>query len=179
MRKSGSNRCLLLLFSGLLAGIALVQMQSDARFSEVFSEYVLNQYATLQIDTGRLLGYIGRFRAGQYLLLLCLGGLSGAPAAIGIFLFCVGVCWGNTLSISVLRLGLKGILICVAGLVPQIFFYIPAFGWVSLWVCRGGSNRRKYLFLSLAGALFLFFGILTEVYVNPSLLQQLLGIKIY
>ncbi len=174
MRKLGSGRCLLLLFSGLFVGIGLVQMQKEAQFSGIFSEYFLNQYASLRIDTGKLLGYVGRCRAGQYMLLICLGGLSAASAALGILLFGVGILLGTVLSISALRLGLKGILICAMGVVPQIFFYIPAFGWVFLWVRRGGNSRKKYLFLSLAGALFLLFGILTEVYVNPPLLQQLL-----
>ncbi|MCD8248947.1 MAG: hypothetical protein LUC60_03705 [Lachnospiraceae bacterium] len=174
MRKSVSGRSLLLLFSGLLAGIVLVQIQKEARFSGIFSEYFLNQYASLRIDTGKLLVYTGRCHMGQYLLLVCLGCLSAAQATLCILLFGMGMLLGTVLSISALRLGLEGILICAVGVLPQLFFYIPAFGWVFFWVWRGGRSRRKYLFLSVAGSLFLIFGILAEVYINPPLLQQLL-----
>ncbi|MCC8140794.1 MAG: hypothetical protein LIO67_10955 [Lachnospiraceae bacterium] len=174
MRKYGSARFLFLLFSGLFVGIGLVQIQRETQFSGIFSEYFLSQYASLRIDTGKLLAYVSRCRVGQYMLLVCLGGLTAASAALGVMLFGFGILLGTILSVSALRLSLKGILICAVGVLPQLFFYIPAFGWVFLWIRQGGRSRRKYLYLSLAGALFLFFGILTEVYVNPPLLQRVL-----
>ncbi|MCD8098615.1 MAG: hypothetical protein LUE31_11470 [Lachnospiraceae bacterium] len=151
MRKYGSARFLFLLFSGLFVGIGLVQIQRETQFSGIFSEYFLSQYASLRIDTGKLLAYVSRCRAGQYMLLVCLGGLTAASAALGVMLFGIGILLGTILSVSALRLGLKGILICAVGVLPQLFFYIPAFGWVFLWIRQGGRSRRKYLFLSLAG----------------------------
>ena len=65
--------------------------------------------------------------------------------------------------------------ICVAGLLPQVFFYLPAFGWMILWVICGGNNRKKYLMLGAVGGLFLLFVILTEACVNPAILRQILG----
>lgn len=165
---------LALFFGGLFMGSALVQMQDSSAFYGIFSEYFLNQYASLKINTGRLFQYVGGYRGGQYALLVCCGALSAAPVLVGILLWGLGMSWGTMLSISALRLGFKGVLLCAAGVLPQLFFYLPAFGWVFLWVLKRGNNRKKYFFLSVAGFLFLLFGIGTEVFLNPLILQQIL-----
>lgn len=165
---------LILFFSGILAGVAFVQTQKSSSFAGIFSEYFLNQYASLQIDFKKLFRYVGSCRLGQYALLVCSGTLASAPFLCGGLVFVLGMTWGTVISISTLRLGMKGMLICAAGIVPQIFFYIPAFGWILLWVLKKGCNRKKYLFLATAGLFFLFFGIVAEVYLNPRFLQQIL-----
>ncbi len=165
---------LLFFFCGILAGITVVQMQKSAALAGIFSEYFLNQYANLRIDSGKLLNYVGRYRCGQYFLVICCGVLPMAPAIFAGLVFLLGMAWGTALSISAIRLGLAGILICAAGIFPQLFFYLPAFGWVLLWTMYGGKNRKRYLCLVMAGFLFLLFGIGTEAGVNPLILQQIL-----
>ncbi len=166
--------CLILFFAGILAGILFVQTLSDDSFAGIFSEYFLNQYAALEIDGKKLFRYVGGYRCGQYALLVCCGAVSAAPVLMGLFLFFLGMTWGTMISVSTVRLGLKGVLICVAGVIPQILFYLPAFGWFLLWLWNGSSSRKKYLFFAGAGFFFLLFGIVTEVYLNPLLLQQIL-----
>lgn len=165
---------LVLFFAGLIAGIVFVQFQNDAVFAGIFSEYFLNQYASLKLDYRKLLGYVGGCRCGQYVLLVCCGALSAAPWLFDILLFLLGMIWGTLLSVSTIRLGLKGVLICAVGLIPQLFFYVVAFGWILMWIWRRGSSRKKYLLLSGIGFFFLLFGIVTEVYINPMILQQML-----
>ena len=160
---------------GLLAGIAMIQVQNDSMFSGIFGTYFLNQYASAQIDYVEMIRYIAGYRLGQYMLILGAGVIPAAPFWMGGLLFLLGMFWGSTLSISVLQLGLWGAVICIAGLIPQIFFYFPAFGWVILWVIHGGTNRKKYLLFGITGAFFLVFGILTEACVNPAILRQILG----
>lgn len=165
---------LLLFFGGILAGTLFVQAQKSSAFAGIFSEYFLNQYASLQIDYVKLFRYVGSCRLGQYAFLVCCGSLAGAPLLCGGIVFALGMTWGTVLSISTLRLGFKGVLICAAGVMPQLFFYVPAYGWILLWVLKKGQSRRKYLFLAAAGFFFLFFGIVAEVYLNPEFLQQIL-----
>ena len=165
---------LLLFFAGLIAGIIVVQFQENSIFAGIFSEYFLNQYSCLKIDHERLLRYVGSFRFGQYVFLVCCGALAAAPVILNILICIFGMTIGSVLSVSTVRLGLKGVLICVVGIFPQICFYIPAFGWVLLWVNRRGNNRKKYFLLSASGLFFLVFGILTESYLNPLILQQIL-----
>ncbi|MBR5509431.1 MAG: hypothetical protein IKV59_05205 [Lachnospiraceae bacterium] len=166
--------CMALFFLGILGGILLVQRQDAAVFAGIFSEYFLNQYASLKIDYEKLLEYIGGYRSGQYALFVCCGALNMAPCLLGILVCLLGISWGTMISISVIRLGIKGVLLCVAGIVPQVLFYFAAFGWIFLWVWKRGSNRKKYLFLAAVGFFFLIFGIASEVYINPLILQQLL-----
>lgn len=78
------------------------------------------------------------------------------------------------ISLSTVRLGFKGVLICVFGIVPQLFFYVPAFGWMLMWFWQNGYSRKKYLLLSGIGFFFLFFGMVAEVYLNPMILQHIL-----
>lgn len=165
---------LVLFFCGILAGVVFVQTQKDSAFAGIFSEYFLNQYASLPIDFPKLFRYVGSCRLGQYAILVCCGSMVCAPLICGGIVFALGMTWGTVISISTLRLGLKGVLICAAGVIPQIFFYVPAFGWILLWILKEGSSRRKYLFLAAAGLFFLFFGIVAEVYLNPRFLQQIL-----
>lgn len=161
-------------FLGIFAGIFAVQMQNDTMFAGIFSEYFLNQYASLRIDFKKLLVYIARCRLGQYFVLIACGMFSLAPLVFGILLFVLGMSWGTMVSISILRLGFKGVMICFAGLIPQLFFYLPAFGWIFIWIWQRACNRKKYLFFCVAGFIFLLFGITTEVYLNPTILQQVL-----
>ncbi|MCI8428980.1 MAG: stage II sporulation protein M [Lachnospiraceae bacterium] len=168
------GNCLILFFAGLLAGILFVHTLSDDSFAGIFSEYFLNQYASLEIDSRKLFRYVFGYRCGQYALLVCCGAVSAAPVLLGASLFFLGMTWGTMISVSTVRLGLKGVLICVAGVIPQILFYLPAFGWILLWIWNGGSSRKKYWFFSGAGFFFLLSGIVTEVYLNPLLLQQIL-----
>ena len=117
---------LMFFFCGILAGVAVVQVQNSAALAGIFSEYFLNQYANLRIDSGKLLSYVGRYRCGQYFLAVCCGVLPVAPAVFAGLVFLLGMAWGTALSISAVRLGLAGILICAAGIFPQFFFYLPA-----------------------------------------------------
>lgn len=165
---------LLFFFAGVLAGVLFVQMQNDEAFGGIFSEYFLNQYASLPIDYRKLLRYVGGYRCGQYGMMLCLCALSIAPLLCGGVLFLLGMTWGTMISVSTVRLGLKGVVLCAVGVLPQIFFYIPAFGWMLLWIWKRGNNRKKYLLLAAVGFFFLVSGIITEVYLNPLILQQIL-----
>ncbi len=165
--------CTALFFAGLLLGILWVQ---TSRFSVegIFCAIFLNQYASLQLDRGKLMIYIGRYRLGQYLFLVCCGGLSFAPVILYMVMLFLGFVCGSVLGVSTVQLGIQGILICAIGVVPQIFFYLLAYGWVFLWVMQKGRSKRRYLLLALAGLCVLMAGIMTESYLNPLLLQQFL-----
>ncbi len=165
--------CTALFFAGLLLGILWVQT-SRFSFEGIFGAYFLNQYASLQLDREKLMIYIGRYRLGQYLFLVCCGGLSFAPVILYMVMLLLGFVCGSILGVSTVQLGIQGILICVIGVIPQIFFYLLAYGWVFLWVMRKGRNKKRYLLLSVVGLCVLLLGILAESYLNPLFLQQFL-----
>ena len=156
----------MIFFVGIIAGVLIAQTKATTADTGLFSEYFLNQYASLSVNIEKLFLYIGGYRISQYLAVVCAGFLPLAPAILTGLLFLTGI--------SVIQLGGKGLMICVAGLFPQILFYVPAFGWVILWTSCGGSNRKKYVFLAALGLFFLFFGVACEAALNPGLVRQIL-----
>ena len=157
----------MIFFVGIIAGVLIAQTKATTADTGLFSEYFLNQYASLSVNIEKLFLYIGGYRISA-------GFLPLAPAILTGLIFLTGMLWGTMAGISVIQLGGKGLMICVAGLFPQIFFYIPAFGWVILWISCGGSNRKKYVFLAALGLFFLFFGVACEAALNPGLVRQIL-----
>ena len=116
-------------FAGIIAGVLIAQTKATTADTGLFSEYFLNQYASLSVNIEKLFLYIGGYRISQYLAVVCAGFLPLAPAILTGLIFLTGMLWGTMAGISVIQLGGKGLMICVAGLFPQILFYIPAFGW--------------------------------------------------
>ncbi len=145
-KNNNPGTCLILFFTGILAGIIFVQAQGSSAFAGIFSEYFLSQYASLKIDYEKLLRYVGSYRCGQYALLVCCGTLMAAPLIFHGAVFLFGVTWGTMISISTVRLGLKGVLICAVGILPQILFYIPA-----------ERAQQKKIFDTYGGGFFLPF----------------------
>ena len=76
---------------------------------------------------------------------------------------------------AVAELGMKGSILCVAGLFPQFLFYVPAV-LVLLRFCwnypQNQWNRQKTFFVC---GLFLI-GIFSESCLNPWLIQQIVNI---
>ena len=161
---------------GFLLGILYVNFAAKNYMAEpgIFSDYFLNQFRTVQVDVREYLWYLLRLRALPFLVL---GGLSftkARRAAAALFLVWAGASGGILISVAVLNMGIKGSLLCMAGLFPQFLLYIPAY-LVLLWYCfapsQGSWNRQKTLFVLLCMAV----GIILELYVNPVLVKAFLS----
>ena len=161
-------------FMGIVAGVLIAQMRFQLTETELFGEYFLNQYAMLPVNREKLFFYVGGYRLSQYLAFVCIGFLAQAPLLLTALLFLAGMLWGSMTGISILQLGMKGFVICLTGLFPQILFYVPAFGWVFLWTYCGGVNRKKYMIFAFLGLFFLLFGIAAEACINPEIIRQIL-----
>ena len=76
---------------------------------------------------------------------------------------------------AVVGMGVKGIILCVVGILPQFLCYIPAC-IVVLWYCwmypRNRWNKQKTVFV----ALMVLMGLVMEAYVNPIWMKAFLGI---
>ena len=136
----------MIFFAGIIAGVLIAQTKATTADTGLLSEYFLNQYASLSVNIEKLFLYIGGYRISQYLAVVCAGFLPLAPAILTGLLFLTGMLWGTMAGISVIQLGGKGLMICVAGLLPQIFFYVPAFGWVILWAIPVEDRTEKNMF---------------------------------
>ena len=98
----------------------------------MFHESFFTQYAQSEIDIGEYFPYLLRYRMLPAVFLGLAGGTKfKKTAAIGTLLW-TGFSAGIVAAASVLRLGARGMLLCIAGMLPHFFFYSLAY-IVILW----------------------------------------------
>lgn len=153
----------------------------------IMSEYFIRQYKYFSVDGQELFYYILEHRIKWVILLWGLGWTSAGKAFVALWCGWLGVLGGILGSMSIGRFGFLGILFCGAAMLPQILFYVP--GWLvimdRIWK-RGpnleGQRRIKsvknldwnYIAALAVGIFVILLGILTESYVNPWLIKQIL-----
>lgn len=153
----------------------------------IMSEYFIRQYKYFSIDGQELFYYILEHRMKWMVLLWGLGWTSAGKASVCLWCGWLGVLGGILGGMSVARFGILGLLFCIAAMIPQILFYAPA--WLGImnkiWKRAGNSGGQKRIrsvknldwtyIAALAVGIFVFLlGILTESYVNPWLMKQIL-----
>ena len=119
--------------------------------------------------------YLIQVRGIFFLMLFLAMGIRIRKIVAAFFLLWTGMSGGILLSEAVAELGMKGSILCVAGLFPQFLFYVPAV-LVLLRFCwnypQNQWNRQKTFFVC---SLFLV-GIFSESCLNPWLIQQIVNI---
>lgn len=136
----------------------------------IFHEYFLNQYAQIKIEYEDYLWYLFKWRVAPLVFLVCVANL-GFRKIIGA---CIGL-WtgfaGGILAVAaVLRMGLGGMFLCIAGIFPQYLFYVPVYLLLASYYYRypnGEWNGIKTGFVFI----MMMVGILSEVYLNPGIVR--------
>lgn len=160
---------------GFLLGILYVNLIAGQYLAEsgVFSEYFLKQYALAEVTAPEYIVYLARIRLLPFLVMTGLIFTRARRIAAGIFLVWTGFLGGMLLTMAAFSMGVKGIILCIVGVLPQFILYIPAYV-VLLWYAMTASisiwNRQKTVFVVLMMAM----GIVLEGYINPLLLQAFL-----
>lgn len=162
---------------GFLIGILYVNLiaKQYASGPGIFSDYFLNQYSTLNVVAEEYVWYLLQIRLFPFLALLGLAFTKIRKVSAVAFLVWTGFSCGLLLSMAVLSLGIKGSLLCIVGILPQFFLYIPAYLiviWYSYTYPVNRWNGQKTAFVSSA----MILGILLEVYVNPILVKGIVKI---
>ena len=179
MRLNKNKGQLLILFLAVGFFVGIIYENIVSRNSVVLSELFLRSNLELYLQTNiiseKYLWYVAKAR----LILL---------ATICIFSFfrwkkvfvilCLSMCgfFAGMMSVAaVMQLGIKGILLCIAGILPQGFFYVMAYSMLFLYWFRYPEsrwNRAKLLFVII---MFLT-GIVLETYINPILIKLIIKI---
>lgn len=179
---------------GLFAGMLLMNFGKSFLLENtgLLDEYTLYHMKYMTVDSGALFYYVLRNRIGRVLVLAVLATTYlGLAVCIGA-VFWYGMCAGAFLATAVIRYGLKGVLLVLAGVFPQYLVYVPAMIFLLLWCHRiyrgiyldrtlgaGGEKNfslPKYL-LQFACILFAFIaGCVAESFLNPYLMMGLLKI---
>ena len=115
---------LALFFTGFLTGILIVnyiwgeQLSLIGTFTEVYLMRLKNETISFQ----QYIWYLIRVRGVFFLILFLAMGIRIRKIVAAFFLLWTGMSGGILLSEAVAELGMKGSILCVAGLFPQFLF---------------------------------------------------------
>lgn len=180
MKIQRSKKQLLLYYmAGFLIGILYANMigENNPDTSGIFQEYFLRQYTQTEIDGKEYLFYLLQIRLFPLSLLVIAGCSRFKSCAAAIFLLWTGFSGGIVAVAAVLNLGIKGMLLCLAGMFPHMIAYGFAYAILLLYLYSYPQIRWNAWKSAAAGGMFLV-GIFTEAYVNPDIMKifiRLLG----
>lgn len=183
MKYHGYGRCIVriqevkklsavIIMSGFFAGIIYVNMFAKNYILSmgIFSEYFLEQYTGSRINPNEYIWYIMKIRILPIVVLLILGNTRFRRIAGGGFLLWTGFAGGMILTTAVLKMTVKGLLLCVTGVLPHFICYVAAYTMILIYLFtypNSSWNRTKTVSLIL----FVLLGIISECYINPVLLE--------
>ncbi len=160
---------------GFLTGIIYANLMSKDYIASmgIFSEFFLSQYTQAEIDVMEFMWYVIRVRVLPLVLVAALGCTRLRKGIAGGFLAWTGFCAGMIMTSAVLKMGVKGVILCLIALMPHFLFYAAGY-IVLLWYLFTYPEARWNLSKTVCIALFLIVGILLECYVNPIIMELFL-----
>ncbi|MDE5891576.1 MAG: stage II sporulation protein M [Acetatifactor sp.] len=184
-----ANKQLILFIIGICGGILLANLIKSELLSrtELLGENALLQVRYAVIDSKSLFLHLLGQRLGEAVLLILLSTTFLGLAAVWVYAFRYGLSLGLLLATLLAGYGIKGVLLLIAGLLPQMLVYVPV--WAILLALAERTCRRLYylngneglsglkrmgVHLSAQTGLLLFAlagGCWLEAYVNPYLLR--------
>jgi len=182
-------------FAGLLAGVALVYLNTDSFLREggFLSRMSLERIGRMDLNEGAFFLYVLEKRLGMLWLTAILATTFAGIVTTYLFVLWTGVCGGVAAAVSLMRYGAKGCLLLAGGMMPHFLCYIPAFLMLANWcfqVCgrlyypvvdytethdKKQKNRglvKNFCMLHVV----VIIGAILESYVNPGLMAELLKI---
>lgn len=158
---------------GFFGGILYANFQSKDYITSmgIFNEYFLRQYSIADIDTIKYLWYVMKIRLGPVILLSALGSTRMRKGVVSAFLLWTGFSSGLLLTSAVMKMGIKGVLLCFIALIPHFVFYVAGY-LLLLWYIFSYPEIRWNPSKTVVFLLSLGLGILLEAYVNPVIMQM-------
>ena len=159
--------------AGFLAGIlyANVLAADEIAGIGIFQEYFLGRFSGVEILSADYIWYIARIRAVPLFLLAALGPTKLRKASAAVFLAWTGFSLGLIMTAAVLKMGGKGLVLCLIALTPHLFFYAAGY-LILLWYLFRYPEVRWNLSKTVCMAFLILTGFLLECYVNPVLMQM-------
>lgn len=175
--KNRNQLLIIILAVGFFVGILYENIISKSQgiSLELFQSYFLKQFAQIEIVAEEYLWYVAKARVIPFLLLLLLGCLRWKKTIVSIYLSWAGFLFGVVIVSSVIQLGIRGILFCLAGLLPHMIFYVLAYGMYLVHLYRYPSfqwNSTKTIFVIL----MMVLGIVLETYLSPIIIKTIVRI---
>lgn len=165
-----------LYFTSLVAAllIMLIWKRQLLIQTSLFDEASLQMLQNRTIDGKELFFFVLRERAAVITALFVLGTTTLGPIFVYMNVIWYGAGSGLLLAIVLLRYGLKGILLLVAGMFPQYLIYVPAM-ILTLQLTRERRTVNGKFCMQLLIILFvMIIGCMLECYVNPEVIAKVL-----
>ncbi len=202
-KREAPSGWLLFFLVGFFAGVIWVYLKADYFFDDslFFGEDLLNRISYTSFHSKQYFAFLLQRRMSVVIFLLLM-----STTAIGIVIMYLFVAWfgfslGVLLGVVTLKYGVKGILIFLITLIPQVFIYVPAYfamlqifrilcmllyypgklarqkGFESYLQRNEGFKKKQLvkmliIFIALIGVVII--GIFIESYVNPYLMRKFL-----
>lgn len=173
--QSGKQKFVYCLVAGFLIGIfyANLAAKSYVTASGIFQESFLSGYDAKQIESADYLWYLLRVRCLPLSIFVMIGWTKMRKIGVFACLLWTGFSGGVLFSAAVLKLGIRGVVLCVIGITPQFFFY--ALGYLILfWYFYRYPQSTWTLPKTMTVSAAIIAGLCAEVYVNPILMELFL-----
>ena len=175
IKKSRGQLLILFLAVGFLIGIIYENLvaRESALLSEIFLRSNLERCLKTDIISEKYLWYVIKARTLLLSIVCVLGCFRWKKLFVVVCLAICGFFAGMMSVTAVIQLGIKGILLCIAGILPQGIFYAMGYGMLfAYWFRHPESrwNRVKLLFVII---MFLV-GVILETYANPVLVKLII-----
>lgn len=191
-RKLYSRWFYLFLF-GFLLGIIIMNMGSSRllKEDEIFSTAAMNRIQHMEVNGGNFLRYELPQRIKRFLILMLVSTTCFGILAVYCCILWYGILTGMIMTAAIVRFGLKGMLLIIAGLFPQHLLFIPAIVMMLCWCCQTCCflhfpeksiwpiyQNKKRQYIHQAGMLLwiicvVIIGCILECYVNPVLISDI------
>ena len=175
--KGKSQLLIIALVVGLLFGIIYINIviKRMGITMEIFQSFFWEKFEKMNVISEHFFWYVVRTRF-LYVAMAIIVGCSKWKR-VGLFLWCggTGFLFGALIVLSIIQMGMKGLLLSVAGMVPHMLLYVPACIILFTYLYeypRKQWNWAKSIFVFLT----IFIGIVLESYVNPAVMKIVLKI---
>lgn len=181
---------------GFLAGILIMNLGSK-RFiqdGKLFDMAAINRMRYFDVDSTSFLKYELPQRLKGFLILLVVATTCFGIAAAYFWVAWQGMLAGMVITAAVIKFGLKGILLILAGIFPQHLLFIPAAVMMLCWCYQTCCilyfpgkciwipyQNKKRQYIHQLGIMFwiicvVMIGCILECYVNPILVSDIIKI---
>lgn len=175
--KNKNQLLIVFLVVGFLIGVIYenIVTKNQVVTTEIFLKSNLQRYLQTEVIAEKYIWYVIKEKVFLLLIICILSCVKWKKAFVVLSLVLIGFFAGVFCVAAVLQLGIKGILICIAGMFPQMLFYGFMCGMLFVHWFRFPErqwNRAKTIFL----AVLFILGILLEIYVNPIIVKFIIRI---
>jgi len=159
--------------AGFLIGILFANFVSKDYIAGmgILDDFFLEQYVQTDVDAIEFLWYAAYIRLFPAVLLFALGSTKLRKGTALVFILWTGFSSGMILVAAVMKLGVKGIILCLLSLTPHFICYAAGY-LMLLWFLYAYPKVQWNLSKMVSFGLFMLTGLLLECYVNPVIMKM-------